>query len=321
MAFFDMPLEQLQTYKPERSEPADFDAFWSQTLKDTRKHKLQARFESVDYCLSTVESYDVTFSGYGGQKIKGWLLLPKGRRKKLPAVVEYIGYGGGRSNPTDRLAYSAAGYVHLVMDTRGQGGTWSKGDTPDPEPDGSNPHRPGFMTRGIWSRESYYYRRLITDAVRAVETLKSHEAVDPNRVAVAGGSQGGGLALIVSGLTNVAASLPDVPFLCHYRRASEITDAHPYKEIADYCKVHRERAESFFKTLAYFDGVNFAPRAKAPTLFSVALMDQICPPSTVYAAYNHYAGPKHIRVYPYNGHEGGEGDHLVERLKFLREAL
>jgi cephalosporin-C deacetylase len=140
-------------------------------------------------------------------------------------------------------------------------------------------------------------------------------------VALTGGSQGGGLALITSGLTEVAASLPDVPFLCHYRRATEITDAHPYKEIADYCKVHRDKAELFFQTLAYFDGVNFASRAKAPALFSVALMDQICPPSTVYAAYNHYAGPKQIRVYPYNGHEGGEGDHLVERLRFLRQVL
>jgi cephalosporin-C deacetylase len=321
MAFFDFSLEQLQTYKPKRTEPADFDGFWAQTLKETRKHKLDVRLGSVDYYLTTVETFDLTFSGYGGQAIKGWLTLPKGRRKKLPGVVEYIGYGGGRAHPTDRLAYASAGYAHLLMDTRGQGGTWSRGDTPDPELEGSNPHRPGFMTRGIASPHSYYYRRLIADAVRAVETLKSHPNVNPERIAVAGGSQGGGLALIVSGLTEVAATLPDVPFLCHYRRATEISDAYPYREIADFAKVHRDKTEAIFNTLAYFDGVNFAPRAKAKALFSVALMDQVCPPSTVYAAYNHYAGPKQIRVYPYNGHEGGEGDHLVERLKFLKAVL
>ncbi|MFJ6677320.1 acetylxylan esterase [Actinosynnema sp. NPDC091369] len=45
-----------------------------------------------------------------------------------------------------------------------------------------------------------------------------------------------------------------------------------------------------FATLAYFDGVHFAQRATAPALFSVGLMDPIRPPSTVYAAFNHYAG-------------------------------
>ena len=46
--------------------------------------------------------------------------------------------------------------------------------------------------------------------------------------------------------------------------------------------------EQVFKTLSYFDGVNFAARAHAPALFSVALMDAVCPPATVFAAYNAY---------------------------------
>ena len=55
------------------------------------------------------------------------------------------------------------------MDTRGQGSAWSKGDTPDPESDGGNPQYPGFMTRGVLDPKTYYYRRVFTDAVRAVE--------------------------------------------------------------------------------------------------------------------------------------------------------
>jgi len=54
-------------------------------------------------------------------------------------------------------------------------------------------------------------------------------------------------------------------------------------------------------------------------LFSVGLMDKICPPSTVYAAYNHWAGEKDIKVYPYNGHEGGQSYQNVEKLKFLKK--
>ncbi len=60
-----------------------------------------------------------------------------------------------------------------------------------------------------------------------------------------------------------------------------------------------------------------AARCTAPALFSVGLMDPICPPSTVYAAYNHFAGPKQIRVYPYNEHEGGGTYQTIEKIRFL----
>ena len=138
-------------------------------------------------------------------------------------------------------------------------------------------------------------------------------------MAISGGSQGGGITLAVSALQpDVAAALPDVPFLCHYRRASQIIDTHPYVEIANYCKTHRDKVETVFNTLSYFDGLNFAVRARAPSLFSVGLMDTICPPSTVYAAFNYYAGPKQMTVWEYNNHEGGASYQSQSKLDFLR---
>jgi cephalosporin-C deacetylase len=184
----DMPLEQLQTYCPARNEPPDFDAFWARTLAEARQFPLQARFESVETGLKLVEAFDVTFHGYGGQPIKGWLMLPRERQSALPCVVEYIAYGGGRGHPIDWLLWSNAGYAHLVMDTRGQGSGWRTGDTPDLEPDGSNPQYPGFVTRGILSPQTYYYRRVFTDAVRAIETARTHPAIDGRRIAITGGS-------------------------------------------------------------------------------------------------------------------------------------
>lgn len=318
MAFFDLSLDQLRTYKPEREEPADFDAFWKQTLDETRSHPLDPVFTPVDSRLRQIETFDVTFSGYGGQRIKGWLQLPKQRNGQLPCVVEYIGYGGGRSFPTDWLLWSSAGYAHLIMDTRGQGSAWSPGDTPDFEPQGSSPQFPGFMTRGILDPQTYYYRRVFTDAVRAVETARANPGIDPTRIAITGGSQGGGITVAVSGLIpDLVAALPDVPFLCHYRRATEITDSHPYQEIAKFCQTHRNKVDRVFNTLSYFDGLNFSARARASALFSVGLMDEVCPPSTVFAAYNHYAGPKDIRLYRYNHHEGGGAYQTGEKLNFI----
>ncbi|WP_329110873.1 acetylxylan esterase [Micromonospora sp. NBC_01699] len=319
----DWPLDRLRDYLPARTEPADFDDFWTETLAQARAIGTPPRFDPYDAGLATVRVYDVTFAGFAGQPVRGWFLVPRDATGPLPCVVEYLGYGRGRGLPHEWLTWSAAGYAHLVMDTRGQGSNGSlAGDTADPDPAGG-PQTPGFMTRGIADPVHYYYRRVFTDAVRAVDAARSHPLVDPERVVVAGISQGGGIAIAAGGLVDgLAGVMPDVPFLCHHRRATEITDAQPYGELVTYLKTHRHSVERVFTTLSYFDGVNLAARASAPALFSVALMDAICPPSTVFAAYNHYAGAsKEIGVWPYNGHEGGAAFQQREQLRWLRDLL
>ena len=131
------------------------------------------------------------------------------------------------------------------------------------------------------------------DGIRAVETARSFDAVDPEKIALCGHSQGAGVALAVAALdSSINAALINEPYLCHFRRAVEITDSYPYSEIVDYCRTHCDKVGTVFRTLSYFDGMNFAARSRVPALFSVALMDETCPPSTVYAAYNHYQGAK-----------------------------
>lgn len=318
MAVFDLPLNELRRYKPTLAEPKDFDAFWELTLRQARAKAVRPIYEKVDAGLKTIDSWDLTFSGYHGQPVKAWFQAPAGAQGPLPCVVEYVGYGGGRGFAWDWLYWPSAGYAHLVMDTRGQGAGWQKGDTEDPGDSGAPAHS-GFMTRGVLDPKTYYYRRVFCDAVRAIETARAHPRVDPARVLVSGGSQGGGISLAVAGLVpDLAACLPDVPFLCHYGRAVQITDGYPYQEIAKYLQVQRGQVEKVFQTLAYFDGVHFAKRAKAPALFSVGLMDEICPPSTVFAAYNHYKGRKEMREWAFNHHEGGGNFQAAEKLSFLR---
>jgi cephalosporin-C deacetylase len=320
MTVYDLPLDQLRDYRPERSEPADFDAFWADTLAISREARPAPSFVEFETGLRTVTTFDVTFGGFRGQPIRGWLLVPADAGGPLPTVVEYVGYGGGRSLPHQWLQWASAGYAHLVMDTRGQGAAWSPGDTPDVDDEASTGQYPGFVTRGVDDPKTYYYRRLIADAVLAVDAAAAHPLVDPGRMAVSGKSQGGGLALAVAGLVpGIRAAAIDVPFLCHWRRAIEITDAYPYRELVHYLSVQRGSVEAVLATLDHVDGLNFAARASAPALFSVGLMDEICPPSTVFAAFNHYAGPKDIRVWPYNGHDAGELTQQLERYRFLAE--
>jgi cephalosporin-C deacetylase len=316
MAEFDLPLDQLRTYRPTLIEPPDFDRFWADTLAQSPAGT--PTFTAHDAGLTAIETFDVTFPGFAGQPVRGWLHLPAHREATLPCVVEYVGYGGGRGLAHERVLWALAGYAHFVMDTRGQGSGWSVGDTADP--DAGQPAEAGFMTRGIGSPETYYYRRVFVDAARAVDAARSHPAVDAAQVAVTGGSQGGGISIAAAALCDdLVAVMPDVPFLCNFRRAVAVTDGFPYGELVRYLHTHRDRVEQVFSVLSYFDGASMAARATASALFSVALRDDICPPSTVFAAYNAYAGPKEIEIYDFNQHEGGGPFHQRAQLAFARK--
>lgn len=332
MPHYDLALAELEVFLPEVREPADFDAFWERTVNDARAAGGDVVLEPVDNPLPHVDIFDVTFPGYGGQPIKGWLVRPAGVDGPLPVIVHYVGYGGGRSLAIEHTFWAAAGFAYFVMDSRGQGSAWGNGGgTADPE--GSGPSHPGFMTRGIESPDSYYYRRVFTDAVRAVDAVRTMPGIDPTRVAVHGASQGGGIALAVAALVpDLRAACIDVAFLCHYERAVALTDQHPFGEIQQFLRTHRDRVDDALRTLSYFDGVNFARRAHVPSLWSVALMDNIVPPSTTFAAFNWYGSyadlaesdsdradevVKAMEVYPYNGHEGGEWRQIEKQRAFL----
>lgn len=319
--FVDLPLDQLRTYLPERREPEDFDDFWARTLAEAREHDLGAVFRPYATDLAMIDVFDVTFAGFGGHPIKGWLLRPAAASGPLPCVMQFVGYNGGRGLPHDWLLWPSAGYATFVMDTRGQGGGWRRGDTPDPAP-GLGPEAPGKLTQGIFDPNGYYYRRLYTDVVRAIEAARTHPGVDAERIIVSGASQGGAMALVAAALVpGIAYAFINVPFMCHLRRAAEITDEDPYAELGRFCAAHRTRVEEIFATLDYFDGLNFAVRARTPAQFSVGLRDGIAPASTVFAAYNHYAGPKDISVWPFNGHEGGESQQELEMLSIARKTF
>ena len=322
MPLIDLPLDELRVFRPDVSEPADFDAFWDTTISETRSQDLSPVFTPAETPVRFGTVLDVSFGGWAGDRIAAWLILPPGD-DPVGCVVRYIGYGGGRGRPQHHLAFPAAGWATLVMDSRGQGSqsTTMSGVTGDPHGT-DNPAVPGVMTRGITDPATYYYRRLFADAYRAVDVALRHPRVDDQRIVVAGNSQAGALAQAMGALhPYVAAALIDVPFLSHIRRGAEIAQAGPYLEIGAYLASHRLEEERTFDTLSYFDGVNFARRGAVPALYSVGLMDRVVPPSTVFAAYNRWVGEKRIEVWPWNGHEGGETTQWETQCAFLSDLL
>jgi cephalosporin-C deacetylase len=319
MPQYDLPESMLVTYRSRAQPPSDLNEFWERTLAEGRRASRPAELRPVDTGLGLVATWDVTLTGFEGDPVRAWYHRPAGTSDDLPIVVRYHGYGGGRGLPHEVGLWTLAGYACLEVDTRGQGsqaGARGAGETPDAAAGQSA--RPGYVTRGILDPDTYYYRRVFTDAVLAVESAATLPGVDGERIVVTGASQGGGISVAVAALAPyLTAVMVDTPFLSDFRRGAEIADSPPYSELRAYLAARPDHVDRAFDTLSYFDVSILALRARAPALFSVALMDTVCPPSTVYAAYNAYAGPKQIRAYPFNDHEGGHAFHQAEQLHWL----
>jgi cephalosporin-C deacetylase len=311
-------LEKLQT---PLTKLADFESFWNSTLDTYLPKNSTPTLADYPTPLKHVDVKDVTIAGFNGDPIKGWFLTAKSADSKTPCIVMYDGYGGGRGLPHEWLFWVNVGYRVLVMDTRGQGGGFRLSDTID----GAYPRdsqTPGFMTQGILNKDDYYYRRVFVDAVAFVNAAQQLPGVNPDRIIVAGGSQGGGISLAAASLSkNVFAAMPDVPFLCNYKKATEMVDTYPYHEIALYCRIHRDKVDQVFSTLSYFDCMNLVTMAKAPVLISIGMHDPICPPDTIFSMRNHYAGDVTTQIYEYNTHEGGSVAHQLVQAKWLATLL
>ena len=315
MPWYDMPLERLREYRTQTAEPDGLDQWWAMRLADSRELARPAdlrRYEPDLY--GTVEVHDATFSGSGGDRIRAWYLKPADAVRP-PVVVKFIGYGGGRGAPGEHMLLPALGYAVFVMDSRGQGGRWTYGATGD---GAEGPENSLVMTRGITTPEDYYYTRMFTDAALAVDAALALSGAE--KVAVSGQSQGGALALATAALRADAVSLchADVPFLCDIQRAITLAPHSPYTEIPEFLAENVALIDTALNTLRYVDCALLARRITAASLLSVGLMDDICPPSTVFAAYNEITAAKDIGVYPYSGHSVPRA-HAEAQLRHMRK--
>lgn len=299
---FDMPLEALYEYQGRNPRPADFNQYWDDALAEMHAIDPQIELVPADFECSFADCYHLYFTGVGGARIHAKLVQPR-RTEPGPAVVMFHGYSWYSGDWSGKLGYAAEGFTVAALDCRGQGGLSEdvggvKGNTLN-----------GHIIRGLDSTaEKMLFRDIYLDTAQLARIVMEMEMVDANRVGTTGGSQGGGLTLACAALEpRIKRAAPVFPFLCDYQRVWEMDLAKDaYAELKTYFRnydpLHKREAEIFTK-LGYIDVQHLAPRIQGEVFMGVGLMDQICPPSTQFAAYNKITAPKSLAIYPDFGHE------------------
>lgn len=299
---YDMPLQELKNYKPQKTARHDFKSFWKGKIEETKNdgNNEAYKIEIINYIIEEINVYKVFYNGYKNAKICGYFITPK-KILNLPTILVFHGYNGNKGTISHYLKWVLLGYTVFAIDVRGQSGESVDNKIYPGSAVG------GFMTRGIFDKNEYYYLGVYLDCLKAIDFLATRKEVDISRLCLTGSSQGGGIALAVAALDKrPKLVIAEIPFLCHFKRAVELSDLSfniTYPEIAHLIRQYPEKEEEIFSTLSYFDNLNLCDNVKAKTIISCAVQDTICPPSTIFAVFNYLNSDKILETLPFSGHD------------------
>lgn len=259
----------------------DVASFWRGTLARLAAEPLDAVVTDTREPLP-YKKYSVEYRSLGGVRVRGWLALPirgGAMQRPLPAVVTAPGYGGSQQGVM--LDECQRGYAILQVYPRSQGPSAELWKVDGPEK----------LTWHLERPEGAYYQGAYADVIRGIDYLLSRADIDRERIAIAGTSQGGGIALAVASLDpRIRAVVAHVPFLCDFRQAAR-TEGSLVKKLLDQGQVNDE---AHLRTLDFFDPVNLVVSLRAPALLSSGGRDTTCPAPTIRAVFDGIPGVKSL---------------------------
>ena len=271
----------------EQDKQPDFDSFWEQTLAELAEVAPEYKLTLLEDRSNDIRrSYRVDMKSFGGETVSGLLLLPVAEGK-YPVMISYMGYG---SNVWYPATSDNPQMIEFQLCIRNQAFNRKPGEKDD------------WCTRGIESKETYYYRGAFADAVRAVDFVCSLPQTDLSRVFANGESQGGALTLVAASLDHrIKAIAPSAPFLNDYKDYFSLVHW-PGDPILEAARQKGISEDDLYRTLSYFDVKNFTDRIQCPVIMAIGLQDPVCPPHTNFAGYNHIKAEKSWVCYPTAGH-------------------
>jgi cephalosporin-C deacetylase-like acetyl esterase len=301
---------------PSAPRPANFEAFWQAKVNELARVPARPVLEPTDSGMATsgmatVDYWKITLDNIRGTKVRGQLARPK-TGNKLPAllIVQWAGvYPLDKSWATSR---AREGWLTLNINAH---------DLPIDAPADFYKQQAitalnNYPAIGNEDRDASYFLRMYLSCYRAADYLAGRKDWDGKTLVVMGTSQGGLQAIMIAGLhPKVTAMLANVPAGCD--QTGPQVGRQPGWPMWPYQTKGKDAAK-VVETSKYYDVVNFARRVRCPALIAVGLIDTVCPPHGVIAAFNLLRGPKELLVMERSDHQGQNNTQALFYERFTR---
>ncbi|MDO3695069.1 acetylxylan esterase [Wenyingzhuangia sp. chi5] len=286
--------------RPYTMFPSDFVQFWQNNKQKAYECPVDFTKEFVpEYSNNKVDCYLIKLQTFEkGNYVYGYLTIPK-KSGKFPVVFSPPGAGIKPMNPLKHLFYAESGYIRFDMEIHGIRPNLDK-ETYKEISKAFGDKNNSYLVNGLDDRDNYYMKKVYLSCVRAIDYLTSLKEWDGKNVIAQGGSQGGALALITTGLdkriTACAANHPALSDMAGYKA----NRAGGYPHLAN--KFDNMLTPEKINTLSYYDVVNFAKIIDVPVFMTWGYNDNTCPPTTSYIVYNAIHSKKEKLITPINEH-------------------
>ncbi len=197
------------------------------------------------------KTYGVSFEGIGGYPLFAYLSIPESG-SSVP-LFQVTGYASVVAIPAHERR---SRYTVLAASHRGQRLADSK----------YNAAYPGLLTDGLPGANTYRFREVVADNLRAIDVLLARPEVDGSKLAIAGNDLA---ALIASLRPDVSALLVITPLL--FSRVGERltgNDEYPLQEHNDFRRSQPGSWDEAESTLALFDPIARASKIDSPALIA-----------------------------------------------------
>lgn len=276
--------EMLQ---PITRQPEDFIEFWDKAVSNARKWDLEPLMTLIpEKCTPKVNVYSVSWTNDGwGSRMYGVLTIPT-TPGKYPAILKLPGAGVRGYNGD--IGHTEKGVMILEIGIHG-----IPVDLPsETYTNLYNGPLKGYHSFNMDNPDRYYYKRVITGCVRAIDFIE--QLPDFNGcLATFGGSQGGGLSIIVAGVD------PRVNALVSYYPAMSDMIGYTARRAGGWPHTLKDKkfhTPEIINTLSYYDVSSFARNVSVPGFYTFGYNDMVCPPTTTMSVYNVINAPKELMV-------------------------
>ncbi|AGC75475.1 cephalosporin-C deacetylase-like acetyl esterase [Nonlabens dokdonensis] len=276
-------VDQIQTFT---KMPEDFDSFWNKAIRDARKIDLNPQMTRLpEQDTDKNLAYHIRFNHGKKAFIYGILMVPK-KEGTFPAVLHVPGagvrpyYGTDKSDDVISLQIGIHGipvnlYDSAIYENLKQGALYK------------------YYWNRMDDRDAYYYKRVYTACVRAIDFIHTVDKFDGENLAVTGGSQGGALTIVTAALDDrvdaIAAFYPALSDLEGFKNGRAGGWPRIYEKDFDFTPQKVE-------VTRYYDVVNFARKLKTPGFYAYGYNDNVCPASSITAMLNELKSEKTVEV-------------------------